>query len=378
MKKGFTLVELLAVIAILGIIALIAIPAVDRALNQGENQAFETQKAQIIKGAKDFFSMNPQCLPVEEDFSCNKGVTCSIDGDCTSVFVTVDTLQKEGFLQRNIKNPKTNDMFAPSTQIKIEAIGSGYKYTVLEETMSGDNTSEDGPVIVLNGGNIQYVEINTPFVDNGYTAISEYGADITDKVIVSGSDSIRTNELGAYTITYYIDSYNITETKTVMVVDTTKPVISFVDVQDDTVTIEAKDVLTKNFWDYVTISDNSNLPPALLDYSSNVSQIAGNYTVTYTAQDSSGNKATKKLNVNVIKGIKFESREDDADANIHYIDITFPEGEEYINQYSEDLGKTFKTTDNSKITLTIEGSYMVIARMVDSNGNIVMSLSYTV
>jgi len=51
-EKGFTLVELLAVIVILGIIVAIAIPAIGSVINRAEGDADEQEQALIIDAAR--------------------------------------------------------------------------------------------------------------------------------------------------------------------------------------------------------------------------------------------------------------------------------------------------------------------------------------
>ena len=72
MKKGFTLVEVLAVIVILGILAVIIVPTVQKGLNSNYDDVLEIQKKNIIKAAKDWSLEHPERLPV------NSGDTATI------------------------------------------------------------------------------------------------------------------------------------------------------------------------------------------------------------------------------------------------------------------------------------------------------------
>ena len=69
-KKGFTLVELLAVIAILGILATISVVAVERTLNNSKNKATEIQEELINDAARAYAADNLS--------TCKNGCSVSI------------------------------------------------------------------------------------------------------------------------------------------------------------------------------------------------------------------------------------------------------------------------------------------------------------
>ncbi|MDD4298569.1 MAG: type II secretion system protein [Bacilli bacterium] len=58
MKKGFTLVELLAVIVILGIIAVITVPRIQEALYELQDDAYDLLVTQIEESANDYVVNN--------------------------------------------------------------------------------------------------------------------------------------------------------------------------------------------------------------------------------------------------------------------------------------------------------------------------------
>ncbi len=117
MKKGFTLIELLGVIAVLGIIASIAIPIIDNSIKQNRQYLYDTQISQIIKGAEGYYAVHLGELPKTE------GATSEI---------TIQKLQTEGNLDLNIVNPKTNEVFPPTTTIVVTKVGKNFKYSVKE------------------------------------------------------------------------------------------------------------------------------------------------------------------------------------------------------------------------------------------------------
>lgn len=111
MKKGFTLVELLATITILGIIALLLVPTVTETLASFRQDSSESQKKTIVSAAKLWASDHRIDLP-------------STEGD--SVCVKVSQL-KQGYLEEDLKDPDKNKLF----QMILE-----YKLNVLENHMN--------------------------------------------------------------------------------------------------------------------------------------------------------------------------------------------------------------------------------------------------
>ncbi len=62
-KKGFTLIEVIAVIVILGLIILIAIPLFQGSMSTFRDDYYITLESSISNSAKDFFKDNGAFLP---------------------------------------------------------------------------------------------------------------------------------------------------------------------------------------------------------------------------------------------------------------------------------------------------------------------------
>lgn len=93
-KKGFTLVELLAVIVLLGLVALIAAPAITGIIKKSKDSLSDSQKTSIELSAKNWATDNMLKLP-------------EYDGQC--ICVSLRTLQAGGYADLEVKDPKTGD-----------------------------------------------------------------------------------------------------------------------------------------------------------------------------------------------------------------------------------------------------------------------------
>ena len=68
-KKGFTLVELLAVIVILAVILVIAIPRIIDVIDSSKLSSFESSARMIISDAEKQYAIN-KVNGIEEEISC--------------------------------------------------------------------------------------------------------------------------------------------------------------------------------------------------------------------------------------------------------------------------------------------------------------------
>lgn len=220
MKKGFTLVELLAVIIILGAIFAITFPLVTDNIRKTEEKAFNLQKEQIIAAAKDMVIKEYVVIP-----------------DKQSITLYVGELKRKGFLPIKMINAKTKLTISNESNVVISRENNSYSYDVniidLEEESTENN--ENAPVIRLNGNYVEYVEINTEYVEKGGTAYSNTGSSLPLNLQIKSNDNeggeIYTSKLGTYKLIYSAtdDNNGLTTTsiRTVVVRDTIPPVIYF-------------------------------------------------------------------------------------------------------------------------------------------------------
>lgn len=115
-KKGFTLVELIAVLVLLGVIGLIAIVTVNNELKENKEKLYNIQIDNIKRSAKNWAVDNVFSLP---------------DNDGEFVIITLGELKQQGLFEDAV-NPKTNKPFDNNLQIKITLVENSYIYEIIE------------------------------------------------------------------------------------------------------------------------------------------------------------------------------------------------------------------------------------------------------
>jgi hypothetical protein len=174
---------------------------------------------------------------------------------------------------------------------------SGNEADEVTRTVSVVDTQK--PTITLLGDSEVTLEVFSFYSDAGATAYDSYDGDLTPKII--SSDSINTNLLGDYFVKYNVSdsSGNIADevSRTVHVVDTTKPILAFKG-------INPANIYIGDFYsdDGATATDNvdGDITYKIQTVSNVDTAIVGTYAVTYKVSDSSGNEATETRTVNVI------------------------------------------------------------------------------
>lgn len=112
--KGFTLVELLAVIAIMGMLAVIMVPTISGVIEENKTNNSANLKNSIKSSARAYISDNRYEIKLDNN-SCNNNTRNIISIDNTSISdskITVKLLVDKGYLKSNsgnIINPETNN-----------------------------------------------------------------------------------------------------------------------------------------------------------------------------------------------------------------------------------------------------------------------------
>ena len=113
MKKGFTLVELLAVITLLAILLLIGASTMSKIIKGNKQKMYDNQIASF-KESVNAWSM---------------GHTNELPEVGSSVRVTLGTLIDNNYVKDNIVNPVTGEVFSRDIYFCITNVAGNYEYT---------------------------------------------------------------------------------------------------------------------------------------------------------------------------------------------------------------------------------------------------------
>lgn len=118
--KGFTLIEVLAVIAVMAAILLIAVPTITRQLSSIEEGKYNQFKQNLYLAAETYINSNRHSFP---NLKTHNGSYC----------ISVDTLIQSGWVKSSLKNPKTGKNISENnnSQVLVKNCSGQYKYTYL-------------------------------------------------------------------------------------------------------------------------------------------------------------------------------------------------------------------------------------------------------
>ena len=183
-KKGFTLVELLAVIIILSLVLVIAVPSVNKYIKQSKEKAYNTQISTIIEAAQAYASANSGLLPRKEEFV---------------VKITLGQLKSSGLIKEEVKNPNDDKYFDDALTIEIKKKGETYNYDIVESTIT-TRDGEKSPIINLNGSPMVTYNLNATYTELGASATDSDGNAISN-IVIDKSNLVMSAE-GIYQVKY--------------------------------------------------------------------------------------------------------------------------------------------------------------------------------
>ena len=183
-KKGFTLVELLAVIIILSLVLVIAVPSVNKYIKQSKEKAYNTQISTIIEAVQAYASANSGLLPRKEEFV---------------VKITLGQLKSSGLIKKEVKNPNDDKYFDDALTIEIKKKGETYTYDIVESTIT-TRDGEKSPIINFNGSPMVTYNLNATYTELGASATDSDGNAISN-IVIDKSNLVMSAE-GIYQVKY--------------------------------------------------------------------------------------------------------------------------------------------------------------------------------
>jgi LPXTG-motif cell wall-anchored protein len=270
-----------------------------------------------------------------------------------------------------------NDKLVKTGSVDTSKIGDyAITYTVSDAAGNTSTVVRDihviditKPIISLKGDSDETLEVNHDYIEKGATATDNYNGDVSKDIAISGN--VDTHKLGDYVISYDVkDSSNNsadTVTRTIHVVDTTKPVITING--DSEVTLEVHN-------DYVdagaVASDNydSEIASKLSVTGTVDKDKLGDYTIYYNVKDGSNNTAdTVKRIVHVVdttKPVLSINGKEDITLEVHnnYLD----EGVTAEDNYDSDIAS--KVIKSGEVNIDKLGDYVISYDVKDSSNNV--------
>ena len=122
-KKGFTLIEVLAVIVILAVIAGLIIPNIKRYKDKGNKEYYDKLKDNIVLAVKDYYSNHPEELP--------RGQVTYVDGVEVRLYITELSLQNlinNNYLTNEVVNTDSKSCVKPESKVVVTNMNGEYTY----------------------------------------------------------------------------------------------------------------------------------------------------------------------------------------------------------------------------------------------------------
>jgi len=115
-NKGFSLIELLAVIIIIGIVAIIAVPSVSQYINNASDTAYVSYERSMTDAAK---SRIIECeTETDPSKKCNLRLPYTTSGEGSFTDITLNTLIQDGFMEA-MKDPESNDFCDSRSYVRV-------------------------------------------------------------------------------------------------------------------------------------------------------------------------------------------------------------------------------------------------------------------
>lgn len=265
----------------------------------------------------------------------------------------------------------------PGTYMLTYTVVDSSGNTAIPQTRAVEVVDTTMPSITLLGDSFVIIEVGTSYTDAGATATDNYDGVLTSSITISGE--VNSGELGTYTLIYtVVDSSGNAAApvmRTVEVVDTTAPTVTLLG--EPVLMIEVSSGYTDAG---AAVVDNydSDLTARLEKAGTVNPNIVGEYTITYSVADSSGNTAAPVSRV------------------VHVIDSTNPvisllgnamesvtQGSDWadpgataVDNYDGDISSAIAVS--GAVDTDVVGTYSLVYTVTDTCGNVADSVTRTV
>ncbi len=278
-----------------------------------------------------------------------------------------------GDISTSITATSTLNRFVPGTYTITYFVtdASGINATpVIRTIIVVDSQS---PVITLTGSNPQTILVGNPYTELGATATDNVDSGL---IVQSNASSVNTSVVGLYTVTYNVtDTHgNVATqvTRTIQVVDTTRPVVTLNG--SSTIIVPVGNTYTELG---ANVLDNYAIGLLATSTGTVLANTIGSYTITYTATDLSGNAALPVTRtVQVVDTNSPVITLNGSSTQIISVGSPYTElGATVTDNYDTNLQIT---TSTSTVNTLVVGTYSVTYSATDSSGNVAIPVTRTI
>lgn len=242
------------------------------------------------------------------------------------------------------------------------------------------NLVNDAPVISLVGNATVSVTVGDSFTDPGAEAVDEEDGDLSGNIVVGG-DTVDTNTVGTYVITYDVmDSQGLAATqvtRTVNVITGSAPVITLNG--DSAITLTVGDTYTDPGFTATDAEDGDLTSQVVVGGDTVDPDTVGTYVVTYNVTDSNGNAAaevTRTVNV-VTDSAPVITLVGPATVNLTVGDSYTDQGATATDAEDGDISAEI-VIGGDAVNTAAAGTYVITYNVTDSDGNAAAEVTRTV
>ena len=276
MKRGFTLVELIATLTIVVILGLIGTTTVTRIVNNYKQDSYETQ-INYIKESYGLFVDDNEIEPFNKEF----------------LSLTLYQLKQFNYVDKEIKNPIDNKNIPDDTIITL--YNNNYNHNIILDNGTDTTDTNFSNIYIPKDKLLIYLNLNDTVTQGRYIIKEDTDTftyvieEVTynNGIILTSVDSINTTKFAKYRVTYTINGKKLIQNYVIK--DYEAPTISFDNTKCSTELKNEEAVNNLDLLSCVTVNDNDGLNVDIV-YKGRLENANGTYFITYIATDTSGNK----------------------------------------------------------------------------------------